>query len=155
MTNSARQLRKLGRIMPLLAALTVGHGACGDDSSPSQPRSRGETNDASVNACQPDLDALRVYVSTEAHQVCTSDTDCRVVALDCIDLDIAYCGQVAMNTAAETSAEWRAINESARCSHGSDNSSCLTCAALLVASCDDGRCYPNDQSRTGGTEDGL
>lgn len=94
-----------------------------------------------VASCKSDVcDAelvTRAQSFLEAHQACETDADCAVVSDYCGTLPNGYCGQLIMNKAGESSAEWRDISTALEDCSPAD---CAVCLAVRAVGCSNGSC---------------
>ena len=95
---------------------------------------------AALQACSTGCDDATIQQAVafiDAHQICATNDDCRVVAAGCAEIPGGLCGQHAMNRQGAESAEWASIaHELDDCSPDS----CEVCAAALIPTCTNGCC---------------
>jgi len=95
---------------------------------------------AALQACSTGCDneiVLQAVAFVDAHQTCMTDDDCRIVSDACGEIPGGSCGQLAMNRQGAESVEWAALStELEDCTEDS----CVTCAAGLSPSCNNGSC---------------
>lgn len=86
--------------------------------------------------CSEETARVQAFLADPVNLQCESDDDCVVESTNCIPIESAYCGQVALNAEAAASQEWKEMQSDATVCSGD----CSVCLALKVASCKDGLC---------------
>jgi hypothetical protein len=92
----------------------------------------------SCGDCNFERKRAEAFLADDANQHCEKDADCTAATVNCLELESAFCGQVAMSRKAEQSPRWQDIRDELADCLGAD--SCSTCGALLVPTCSKGSC---------------
>jgi hypothetical protein len=79
----------------------------------------------------------RAIAFLDAHQNCTTNDDCTVVADHCGELPGGFCGQLPMSREGAESAEWKSLEREV---HECAPESCTVCGAALIPTCTNGSC---------------
>lgn len=96
---------------------------------------------ASVLSCGDcDFERKRVedFLANPDNLECKTDADCRVVDVNCLEVEGAFCGQVVLSKQASESITWSDLRDALR--DCVDVNSCSVCSALLIATCHNGSC---------------
>lgn len=86
--------------------------------------------------CEDEEQKATAFLGRPQNLACATTDDCVVVQTGCANPKRSFCGQAQLNRDAASSTEWRELEaDLSNC-----ESSCSQCAALLIASCQQGSC---------------